>query len=59
MVDLTPHPNMCERCRTMRARLRHRKQVGGLVEEKWLCYECAAAILDGCEDLQGQGENHD
>jgi len=57
MVQLSPHPEMCERCRTLHARVRHRKQVDGAIMERWLCYDCAAAVLDGAEDIDPRTPN--
>jgi len=55
---LTPHPAICERCKTLKAHMPQRKKdKDGNINERWLCIQCVSAVLDGCEDLERATSN--
>jgi protein-arginine kinase activator protein McsA len=57
MVQLTPHPPICENCRTNTARVTHCKMVDGVRTDRWLCYECARAVMKE-EATKEEGQGH-
>jgi protein-arginine kinase activator protein McsA len=59
MVQLTPHPLICETCRTQTARVSHRMVIDGVPSDRWLCYQCARALMQAMAKKEEGGIPHE